>query len=264
MALTGVLKWITVFLLSMVFVGLLFVVPFSLSIAEITKPDVMKPIFFSISAAMPQDIDANSKLEASIKIECETADEVQLPVDSTENITINCNEIRNNVPLNEAILDDFFDKMYYADYNCSFIECLKNQEKGDFPTFIFAKPANDFFRDASFKSVLVLIAIGILIILLGGIRTVANNLIIAGLPFILLIARDRIMQAAAGPALQPFIPLLSSVTDISFMIFGAFFAAGIILLVFSFVFRKKAKKVLLQKKPKQEPVKKAKSRKQKA
>ncbi|MFH0831635.1 MAG: hypothetical protein V1886_02095 [archaeon] len=260
MALTRVLKWIAVLLLSMVFVGLLFVVPFTLSLAEITKPEVMKPLFFAISAAMPQDADANSKLDASIRIECETVDEVQIPVDSTENITIDCNDIRNNVPINEAILDDFFDKMYYANYTCSFIECFKTQEKGEFPSFIFSKPANDFFKDASMKAVLVLIIIGLLIILLGGIRTVANNLIIAGLPFILLIARDRIMQAAATPNLQPFIPLLSSVTDISFMIFGAFFAAGIILLVFSFVFKKRAKKEPKQKQPKP----KKKSGKQKA
>jgi hypothetical protein len=258
MWLIKLLRWLLVFIISTAFVLLLISTTVSFSFAEITKPENVKPILYSVFASsMPEEQDF-SKMQVPINYECENKTELQLPLgESNDTITINCDDIRNNKPLKEAIFDSLFNKIYYKDYGCSFLQCFEKSNKNEPPLFIFSKSANDFFTKLSVKIIIAAIIAGIALILLGGIRKVANSLITAGLPFIiLLLTRNSMMQQiSSSKNLQPLLPLITSLDALSTKLFASFLIAGILLLVVSFIFRKAflRKKALGKKtKPKEE------------
>lgn len=253
MWLIKLLKWLLVFIISAVFVLLLFSSTISFSFAEITKPENSKQLLFSVLAsAMPKEPDT-SKMRNQIEYDCQNKSELQLPLDEgNDTVTINCEDIRNNKPLNEALLGSLFDKIYYKDYGCSFMECFK-QNKNEPPFFLFSKIANDFFTKLSVKIIIAAIIAGIALIFLGGIRKVANTLITAGLPFIIMLftRNSIIQQISASQNLQPLLPLITSLDALSNKLFASFLIAGVILLIISLIFHKKKE---------EKPVEKAKAK----
>lgn len=264
MQIVKVLKWLLVFIISLVFVMLLVLTTVSFSFVEITKPSNSKTILFSmLSMAMPKDVSSDA-MRNQILHDCENNTELQLPIDEgNDSITINCNDIRNNKPLDEAMLDSLFDKIYYRDYGCSFLQCFEKTNKNEPPYFLFAKVANDFFQSLSTKVVIAAIIAGVILLLLGGIRIVAKNLITAGLPFIIiLLTRNSVMQQiSSNQNLQPLLPLITSLDAAMTKIFAAFLVSGIILFIIALVFKKKAKpKKEKIKLPKAKPAKPAKQK----
>ncbi|MBS3090236.1 hypothetical protein J4433_00520 [Candidatus Pacearchaeota archaeon] len=244
-----ILKWLAVTILSIIFVSLLFIIPFTLSFAEITKVENAKPLFISLfMPALQKDNAKSSQLQNQIAYDCKNKTELQLPLETGENstVTINCNDIKNGKSIWGAVLSDLFNKTYYKDYECSFLECFKKsgEKPEESPLFIFSRIANEFFTAASKQVIIAAIILGALLILLGGIKTVSKNLVIAGLPYIfLLIGRDSIsQQISQNPNFNPLLPLFTPLTDISMRIFGIFLAAGIILFLISLLFRRKAGK----------------------
>ncbi len=265
MWLIKLLKWLLVFIISAAFVMLLISATISFSFAELTKPENSKQILFSMPvSAMPQGVEADA-MKNQITEGCQNRIELQLPLgEGNDTITINCEDIRNNKPLNEAILGSLFNKIYYKDYGCSFLQCFQRGSKNsnEQPFFLFAKVANDFFTKLSVKIMIAAIIAGIALILLGGIRKVANSLITAGLPFIIiLLTRNSMMrQISSSQNLQLLLPLITSLDALSTKLFASFLAAGLVLLAVSLIFRKRAKIREKEIKPKKEKIKAAKGK----
>lgn len=231
-----------IFLISAIFVALLFSLTVSFSFSEITKPANSKQILFSmLASAMPKEPETSAMTNQIVQ-ECQNKSELQLPLgEGNDSVTINCDDIRNNKPLNEALLDSLFNKIYYKEYGCSFLDCLKIKDAP--PFFLFAKVSNDFFTKLNLKIIIAAIIAGIALILLGGIRKLANSLIAAGLPFIIvLFTKNSIMQQLSSrQELQPLIPLINSLDALSNKLFASFLALGIILLIISLIFHKREK-----------------------
>lgn len=245
MLIVGLLRKFLVFIISTIFVMLLVLTTVSFSFAEITKPANSKTLLLSVlSLAMPKDVGSDA-MHNQILYDCENKIELQLPIDDgSDSVTINCNDIRDNKPLNEVLLDGLFDKVYYKDYGCRFLQCFEKNSKDEPPFFLFAKVANDFFQNLSTKVVIAAIIMGVTLLLLGGIRTVAKNLITAGLPFIIiLLTRNQGMQLLSSKAeFQPLLSLITSLDAATTRIFAAFLITGIILFVIALVFKKRAGK----------------------
>lgn len=245
MLIVKVLKWLLVFIISAIFVMLLVLTTVSFSFAEITKPANSKTILFSmLSMAMPKDVDSDA-MHNQIIYDCKNKTELQLPIDDgSDSVTINCEDIRNNKPLNEALLDSLFDKIYSRDYGCQFLQCFEKSSKDEPPLFLFAKVSNDFFKNLSTKVVIAAIIAGIILLLLGGIGIVAKNLITAGLPFIIIVlTRNQAMQLLSSKTeFQPLLPLITSLDTTMTKIFAIFLITGIVLFVISLVFKKRAGK----------------------
>ncbi len=111
----------------------------AIGLTGFTKYDNVKSIFLDMLGPQLQQIQSESEVnstdmyQVALKM-CEGKDNIEISV--TEGggaIRLDCNDIRNiketdadfETTLNDIVVKSFFESIYYNEYDCNFIECLR-------------------------------------------------------------------------------------------------------------------------------------------
>ena len=168
---------------------------FNLFLVNFTGEANLKPLFsdfFANSLTSDATQDQLNAFHESILSECEQKDTVEFPILNT-NATINCEEIKNSSPeqLPNLIGNAVFDNIYYREYECSFIQCLRQpcEER----LFVLSSLKANQFLNTIQKILWVSTGVGLALILLSvegwgkKLKTVGVILLYIGIPILILI-----------------------------------------------------------------------------
>ena len=125
-----------------------------------------------------------------LKQECAQQDSVQFTYEN-QTFALDCDKIKQQATVDiNVVAGELFDKIYYKNYDCSFINCL--QQPGEQKLLVlFSVTANSFFRGIQLIA-WVGAAVGAIIMLLanetweGRLRIFGISMLFIGLPFFLV------------------------------------------------------------------------------
>jgi hypothetical protein len=114
---------------------------------NITSYDTTKVIFTTVFKNILLENTSTQEIEqlySSISSYCKVNTNITLPID---NITLSCSEILNKDTdtFINLITEKFFEKFYYKNYECDFLECVKNIRYGEDFAVLLSLKAHDFF-----------------------------------------------------------------------------------------------------------------------
>lgn len=222
----------------------------SFSFAQSTKPDTLKPLFKGLfESAMLDKTDLNESY-SNFLMACYNREylEIHLDKENKTPLSIPCKEISegNSGKLSEILADSLFNKIYYSDYDCISIDCIK---KIDSPMFLFSKVGNTLLSKSSYIILIVffiLLAAFSFIIKLKGIASV---FILNGISSFIFFLKDRISsQILNNRMLRYFEPFVSSFIYYISIISVVCLGIGIILLLAHRILAAKGKKPKKKKK----------------
>lgn len=91
-------------------------------------------------------------------------------------LEINCSVVSQGPDaIKNKIIDDSLNKVYYAEYDCKFLDCNKN---GDKPFFIVSEHSKNYFKSWMIKSLILSIVLAVLVLFI--VETISNGFIISG------------------------------------------------------------------------------------
>jgi len=176
------------------FLGFFFTVSLILTITifgliSFTQHDTISKVMGEVlKQSLPDGTDLPTGLE-SIKEQCEGQELLQI-VTEFEDITINCSDL--NVIEEGADMQDFFssafvDSIYYKEYNCEFLDCLKEETV----PLLITEFANKFYTQILIYFIIATIIFGVLFVLaVEGIKdklkSVGFSLLWVSVPFIII------------------------------------------------------------------------------
>ena len=139
-----------------------------ITIVQLTEYGNLEPLFSGIilrqlsvdTASMQQSYDAFIAV-------CAVRDVVEIPLGGGETITLDCDTLGGieASDLGRIMATKMFDKIYYKEYDCDFIECLKTNQF----FVIFSAKSNAFFRSMQVACLIgIAISAGILFVSLEG------------------------------------------------------------------------------------------------
>jgi hypothetical protein len=161
------------------------------SFAKLTQYPVLKQVFSEIFST--QLIDESKLVEAyeGVEIFCRNREEISLPLNN-ESIQLNCSEVRETKKEDfpELIKAKLFDKFYFKEYPCKFIECLQS-DKPENLLIVFSKRGNEFFKMMQNYFLFATFGFGFVFVLSletisEKIKGVGKTLSLAGFPYFIL------------------------------------------------------------------------------
>jgi len=237
--------------------GLLFTFSLSLLIvciamSSMTEYNNAKSIFADVyvGALKSQISDAqlNEIFNAAINA-CQGKESINYVL-GEENMTFNCTDIRggNATTLPYLVATKSFDTFYYKNYNCSFIDCIKNISSPEDATVFFSSTGNEFFNKLLMYVIVATVLTGL--IFLASIETWSGRFQSLGVEFLFIGIMYFLIPYAKDAAIKQFpqelLPLISRIIDIIFnsisSILLIFFVAGVVLIAISLGIKYLAKK----------------------
>lgn len=234
---------------------ILFVLTFSLS--KTISYEKLKPVVSeAIKETIMENITDENEIE-EIRTEliknCTNEDinkevEIEVPIGKdVEKVTMKCSEIKISTPQQtiDIFANSLFDKIYYKEYNCALVDCLKNPPasiKGNEPIiFISNMASKEFKKYANYLFIIAIILILLIIVLsvpkYGALTTLGIDFLIASLPFFIfkfVLTKISLPEVIAGIIKQFF--NFVSICFLVIMIIGAILlVAGI----FSVLYKKR-------------------------
>lgn len=136
------------FAVKFVFVISLFLTIFLVSFAQLTGKETIKPIINDLlKQQMSQQMDEMISQQAYMQLsqECVGKEKIEQDMIGTKT-SISCAELKATDPSNlmGLFLSSLFDSLYNKKYDCPFIECLLNPDKGG-PLILFNAATNILF-----------------------------------------------------------------------------------------------------------------------
>jgi len=133
------------------------------SFTQLTSYENLKPIVLQIIANSLSGNISQAELNQSYNImllACEDKKSIEVPLTNIGNITIPCDQINSTTPqnLDNLIASLAFDKIYYTEFSCDFINCIKENNYN----VIFSSYGNKFFCNLQPYLLIITIALGIL------------------------------------------------------------------------------------------------------
>ncbi|MEM5879048.1 MAG: hypothetical protein QXU74_00965 [Candidatus Aenigmatarchaeota archaeon] len=173
-------KGITTFLFS-IFLALLLL---TFLLYNITAYENMKNIFITAFRSVllqnmtSQEIEEKYSMLSSY---CKTNAEVTLPID---NITLRCSEIleKDSSGFVNLIMEKIFDNFYFKNYECNFIDCLKEIRSGEDIAVVFSSLSHNFFEKIFGQLLMATVVTGIALFFL--IETWDGRFKVFGLEFL--------------------------------------------------------------------------------
>jgi hypothetical protein len=225
---------------STIFSTLLVLAILSLDIVGFTSHDNLKSLVGGVLEKQLQSSVTEEELttlHAAFVAQCSQATEVSVPL-GDQDVTLKCSDIQSSdasglIPL---VSSKVFDTLYYKDFGCSFIECLRSGQSENLLVVASAE-GNQFYR--SFQLYLWIGAAAGLAILLvstdtwvGRLKGVGWNMFFTGLPFLLVGFVQSAVTSSLTPELESTVApivdnLISSIKNKFIMVL----VAGIVLLV---------------------------------
>lgn len=225
---------------------------FTLSFYQFTSYGNLQPKISSfVQQQMSQEItQTNSEdmdyLRDLIIENCSTNQQMTLPMDNPDffisEISFDCSNINNETSTEQIMTlasESIFKSIYYKEYPCSVIDCIKNMKQNpeNIP-IIVSKKSNDFFFNCMLISfILSVILIAGIILLSKPKYTCFYNLapafIIPGLFFLLKNPINQEIQKAQ----EPIAAILTSLSNIVFTNYMIFLILGLIFLVLGIIFK---------------------------
>lgn len=153
-----------------------------ISLAEFTSYSKLKPIMTDIIASTFSE--SFSQQLSRIEEYCKNREELEIMV-GERNFTINCSTFRRETILNK-ISSDYFNQIYFKDYDCEFIDCFKGNTTENFMILV-SKKGNEFYVQALNWCLLAVILSGSLLFLSTKtweerLKTFGSSFIFVGLP----------------------------------------------------------------------------------
>ncbi|MEM5799038.1 MAG: hypothetical protein QXP39_03250 [Candidatus Aenigmatarchaeota archaeon] len=188
------------------------------------------------------------QMHAYISNACNQSQNVTIPIDEMGmNLTLSCAEIpqaKEDIP--QLLVAKVFEKLYYKQYGCEFLDCVKNLKGQEQMLFLVSSKANAFYAQLEIYSIIISI-LGFLLVCISSrrikiiTRTIGSSLLIVSI------------GAIAIRYIIRYLPLpeeaLQIASGISVKIYGvlepyiwAFLAVGIILLLISIFVKTKKEK----------------------
>ena len=154
-----------------------------IGVVSFTAHDNLKPVFAGVfeqafSQADPTTLDV---MLIEFRQQCVGKESVSFMLGDQGNVTIGCNEVNKaDANMKNILTTAMYDKLYYKQYSCSFIDCVKS---GDMAILMSAQ-GNAFFRNVQIIS-LVIGVLGAALILISA-ETWPGRLKGLGIPMIFL------------------------------------------------------------------------------
>lgn len=255
----SILKWLGKSLGGFLFFTFLTSAIFMKTVVQLTEYNTLQPIVASIlqTQMIPGEKadEFNEIHDKMVEICNETGKKTIELGEGEETMTFNCSQIEESTPqdLFGKVILDKFDEIYYKEYDCEFIQCIRQPAEGSEVFTIFISEKAHLF----FKEMLRLLWIGsgvAAVVLLvsvetwpGRARTFGLSFISIGAPFFILdFFKDTLVPYISMPeflhSLTPIIGQLSASASADFMYL---FMVGVALVIVSFVpdrlFKKGAK-----------------------
>jgi len=212
----GILRSIGKIVGDFFFVLCLSVVILMLTIAEVTEYNNLKPIVVGvINQQIRKQIEPDKLTIFQQNLNCSSRETIEFPMNENENVTLKCSDIKNSNPedLGSLIGSSMFEKIYYKEYSCEFIQCIQQADFQGKAMLFASSTANQFFKKS-----LIYLWIGtalfgiILLVSLKGWEIPKNfgkSLIVVGIPFIFIkLLRDKLNLPVDTVAVQPLVDQL--------------------------------------------------------
>ncbi len=221
--------------------GILFTSFFSLlvitiALVPLTEHDSLKPVFSSLIVKQLTG-EQLSQVYSAVLVYCEKSQTFDIPMD-IEKITLQCKDVKSagQGGFPDLVAGTLFDKIYYKEYNCSLIDCVKQS-----PLAIISLHANAFMKDIMYLfAVLTLISAVILAISSRGwgiIKSFGTSLIFIGLSYFVIVFSKSLIPPQVMEMGGQFI---NSVLDAIASSFLIVLIVGIALTAIWFVFGRKS------------------------
>ncbi len=213
--------------------GFFFVMFLSLSVLlfsvyQFTSPNNMKSLVEqTISQELSKQVDEKqmSTFLSSMQAECKGKESVNLDV-AGDTLVLKCSDIATGDPdvIKKVVADQFFEKVYNANYDCSLVECFTKE-----PMFIISSAMNSLlFKYMVLMSILSLVTGIVLFIaasgLTGKLRSLGVSFIVVGLQFIAVFL-VRVPKSNIGST------IVQNLLGFIFINFLVFFVLGCILFI---------------------------------
>lgn len=147
-----------------------------IALVKLTDYDNIKSFFNRLFEDQFSNLDENDLIEfhTMLLIECQKNDVIKVPVSERMNVTLNCKDVNASSPhqLPRLIGENTFKEIYYYEYGCEFLDCLKNGvEKSPLPEgfniiVLFSNKSNSFFKSIQ-KFFWIGVGLGIILILVS-------------------------------------------------------------------------------------------------
>jgi hypothetical protein len=205
----------------------------SFSFAQSAKPEVIKSLVKGIVEVSLSDKASLEKSYSQFSMACYNREFLELPLDEQNktSIKIICKEIRegNSGKLTEILADSFFNKVYYADYNCAYLDCIN---KISSPLFFFSKSGSSLLAIFSWVILAAFLLLLALLSLVIRLKVVASVFIFNGISSLLFLVKENIKnQVNSSTMLKYFEPFVSSVIYYTALISLGCLVIGLILLL---------------------------------
>lgn len=221
--------------------GILFTSFFSLliiaaALVPLTEHDNLKPIFSSLIVKQLTG-EQMSQVYSAVSIYCEKSQTFDIPM-NIEKITLQCKDVKSagQGGFPDLVAGTLFDKIYYKEYNCSIIDCIKQS-----PLAIISLHANTFMENMLYIfAVLALISAAVLAISSRGwglAKSFGTTLIFIGLSYFVIVFSKSLIPPQAMEMGGQFI---NSVLDAIAFNFLIVLIIGIALTAIWFVFGRKS------------------------
>ena len=236
------------FLGSFIFTTSLSLLIITISLADITSYENMKPLFVGLigERAMEKDGAKAAETYSQLSAYCENKESVEIPMDS-EKLEVKCADIKSGGPenLNNVIASAMFDKIYYKKYSCGFVECIKSG--GENLLVVASSTGNRFFQDSILyiAAATTFGAIAVLILtetLAGKLKAFGKDCMSVGaLAFLMLLSGIILPKFVPAEVLGNVSGFLGAITNTMAIRFLIVFFAGIILFIMGYLIGRKKK-----------------------
>ena len=154
-------------------------------------------------------------LQSFLLFQCSQTDKVNVPILGGQPVVLRCADVRNadKAQLRTLITNAFIDSLYYKDFDCSFLDCIKTRDPQNL-LIVASNEGNQFYKSLQMYMwigtgvglIILLVSIGTWV---GRLKGVGFNLVFTGLPFVLL----KYIQPLLMPSLPAEIEVSLRVTD---------------------------------------------------
>lgn len=131
-----------------------------ISLAEFTSYSNLKPVMTKVIASSFSD--SLSQQISTIERYCKNREKLEIVV-GEKNFTINCSTFKKETILDE-ISSEYFDQIYFKEYECEFIDCFRLNTTENFMILI-SKKGNELYIQARNWCMLVAILSGLFLFL---------------------------------------------------------------------------------------------------
>lgn len=227
---------------TIILIFLISVTTFSYLSVVLTSNDVLKPVLSSMLLSQLPD-NAFGELQSKIAEECKGKPSIELSISDTDSIDIKCSDVSTKEGFKQAFADAFFDKIYYKEYDCNFLDCFskypfqsQNGAEGipEGATLILSQKMNGIMKSVFIILASVSVILLVVISLFWGLRKTSKILIglgVASLSFLLF--KQGIIQITQGMPVALTNIIIEKISRISLLFSSIFISVGILLWLLS-------------------------------